>query len=199
MSSAWYSDAALRARLTASERAEEGRRTRRSDQRHLRAVDRRARAAVEQYHKHARELDRRFHGLTMEEQRQGRAGPVEALLRRYRVEGRAFGTFGEASRTVHDHLGIVATVRAREGWRSMGALSFGEAKAFMVTSLRRRWATAIRRANCRLRFARLEVVGHRGRGAQGFVQGVHDVAAPGLFDAGVHADVGGLDAGDLAR
>ena len=121
---------------------------------------------------------------------------MEQLLRRYQVEGRAFGTFGEASNAVHEHLDTIATVRARTSWRSMGALSFGEAKAFLVTSLRRRWATAIRRANSRLRFARLEMVGHRGRGAQGFVQGDHDVAAPGLFDAGVHADVGGVEVGE---
>ena len=41
-----------------------------------------------------------------------------------------------------------------------------------------------------------EMVGHRGRGAQGFVQGDYDVAAPGLFDAGVHADVGGVEVGE---
>ena len=93
---------------------------------------------------------------------------------------------------MHDHLEIVATCRARREWRRMGALSVDEAKSFLVTSMRRRWATAMRRANSRLRFRTALLVGWRGRAAQGLGrEAVDDVGAPGLFDAGVHADVGG--------
>ena len=146
-----------------------------------------------EYAQHARKLDRDIHGLTVDEQVAGRKGPVETRLGTFVLEGRVYGTFCDVSDTLLRHLDTVATLRALE-WRRMGALSFAEAKSFTTTTLKRRWAAAIWRANARLRFQRLEIVNNTGRAAQAF--GADDepadfVAGGAAFDRGVYADVGG--------
>ena len=154
------------------------------------AVDRRAKRVVTEYDRHARELDRRIHNITEEEQAAGRVGPIQAELRRYEVEGHAFGTFGEASTSVHSHLDTVARAAAQR-WRTLGARSFSEAYGRLKSAYYRKWGAAIARANAGLRRARLEYVGGRGNRVREYAADDSlGVAAPGALGELV-ADVGG--------
>ena len=109
------------------------------------AVDRRANAVKTEYDRHARELDRRIHGVTEAEQEEGTMGPIQNELQRYEVEGQAFGTFGEASSSVHAHLCTVARAAAQR-WRMLGARSFAEAYGRLKSAYYRKWGAAIARA-----------------------------------------------------
>ena len=110
------------------------------------AVDRRANAVKTEYDRHARELDRRIHGVTEAEQEEGTMGPIQNELQRYEVEGQAFGTFGEASSSVHAHLCTVARAAAQR-WRVLGARSFSEAYGRLKSAYYRKWGAVIARAN----------------------------------------------------
>lgn len=94
-----YNDSALRAYLTADEYQAAMGRHRQGVPRT--PVDVRADAVAGEYLRKARQLDRTVHGITMEQQERGvDNGPIVRRLREHRVEGRAYGTFGEASHTV---------------------------------------------------------------------------------------------------
>ena len=146
-----------------------------------------------EYRRHAQRLDRSVHGVPEADQAAGRRGPIEALLRDTPVTGFVVGTFCEASRSVHEHLEVVATCAAQRCWRRIGAGSYAEARSYFVTTLYRNWGAVFARANARLRLSRLEAVGAFGRRvrARPDADGVADgLGAPGLFDER-RADVGG--------
>ena len=160
------------------------------------AVDRRAARVVTDYNRHARVLDRRIHGVTAEQQEAGLMGPIQTELQRYEVEGHAFGTFGEASASVHVHLCTVARAAAQR-WRGLGARSFSEAYGRLKSAYYRKWGATIARANAGLRRARLEFVGARGSRVREYAaDDGQGVVAPGALDELV-VDVGGGFGGGL--
>ena len=154
------------------------------------AVQRRADAVPGEYRRHARRLDRSIHGVTAEAQERGERGPIEDLLHGYVVEGWAFGTFAEASRSVHDWLQTVATSAAQR-WREMGARDYVHARSLLVVALYRKWGAGIVRANVWLRKGRLELVGrrHAAPARAAAEDEPYDIAAPGALD-GDTVDVG---------
>ena len=148
-----------------------------------------------QYRRAARTYDRRF-GYPQAQQQAGRPGPVETVLNQYVVEGLVVGAFSEWSRTMHALCDLCASQIAWSRWRQMGADSYAEAKAYMVTATRRRWAATARRVNANLRLRRLAtIVGDtRGRAADAYRHEVPDgdnEGSPALFAGGLVPDTGG--------
>ena len=163
------------------------------------------------YRRAARKYDRDFgygRGLSpaeaAAEQAAGRPGPVEAVLNEYVTEGLVVGSFGEWSNTMHKLCDLCASQIAWARWRDMGADTYAEAKAYMVTATRRRWAAAARRVNGNMRLRRAAtIVGDtRGRAADAYgheaVDG-DDAGAAALFAGGIWPDTGGGFGGGCGR
>ena len=80
----------------------------------------------------ARKADREYNDTP-----QGDVGPMEAELLRYgRIDGLAFGAYGEASSDVEQLVQSIAAASALRHWRSMGARNVSEAKAILVARTR---------------------------------------------------------------
>ena len=80
------------------------------------------------------------------------------------VRGLVFGsTAAGASREVGVLIEQAASSAAQRHWRTLGTRSVNEARAFMVSVMRRRVSFAAAMAHARLRLSRLERVGHAGR------------------------------------
>ena len=89
-----------------------------------------------EYNKHAREADRKYFGMDQ--------GPVSQRLATLSLEGMAFGMFGEASKTVHETIQVMAEARVAQQSRAWGR-GETEEKAIMSTEvayLRRRVSAA---------------------------------------------------------
>ena len=86
----------------------------------------------------------------------------------------------------------VVEVRARRDWRAMGVQGYADAKSYLTTVLKRRWGAAFRRANSRLRFKRLEMIGGGPLVIAEGEDGAPDVGGADAFAEGVDA-VGGAD------
>ena len=123
--------------------------------------------------RHARDIDTRLHATPS-----GSDGPVtRELLTFPRVHGLVFGARSEASPEVHALAGIVAGQQAGATWRAAGASSRQEAYGFFLGRLRRRWGCVASREHARMRLARLELVGSRGRLARPHAAGIAQVRA----------------------
>ena len=91
-------------------------------------------------------------------------GAVEILESFPPVRGLVFGsTAAGASREVGVLIEQAASSAAQRHWRSLGTRSVNEARAFMVSVMRRRVSFAAAMAHARLRLSRLERIGHAGR------------------------------------
>jgi len=111
---------------------------------------------------------------------------VEQLLAAFPpVEGLVFGsTACGASRAVGALLDSIATSIAEREWRSLGARSLGEARAYAVSTTRQHMSFVAARAHARLRLSRLEVVASSGRTAERYaLSGTGWLASPSAFDS----------------
>jgi hypothetical protein len=123
-----------------------------------RAVEARAEAIPEEYHRKARTLDRTFAGTSAPT-----VGPVERKLQSYGpIRGLVFGHYGESSQAVATLLEIAATHGAARHWQTTGAADAHAATGVFHWLLQRRWGLTALRSNARLVLNRLE---HLGSGA----------------------------------
>ena len=94
----------------------------------------------------------------------GQPTAVEILESFPPVRGLVFGsTAAGASREVGVLIEQAASSAAQRHWRTLGTRSVNEARAFMVSVMRRRVSFAAAMAHARLRLSRLERIGHAGR------------------------------------
>ena len=105
-----------------------------------------------EYRRHAQRLDQAHSpGMTT---------PIADRLRQYgEVRGLAHGAYAEASPDVHHLTSALADSIARRVWRSWGAASVTEARAFVITRLRRIIGVTGARAMARHFLRRLPFVG----------------------------------------
>ena len=88
-------------------------------------------------------------------------GPCLTRLREYPLpEGLAFGSYGEASPTVHALLEVFAGAIAVREWRGMGARSESHARGIILTQLRRQLCVATVGGHMRVIHARACYCGH---------------------------------------
>ena len=104
---------------------------------------------------------------------------------------RAFGAFAEASESVHTLCDFAATAGAAAAWRRMGSRTQAEARAFLVTQLRRSWGISAARAAAHLRTSRVCYVGMPARVAQGLRRAAQPrpPVHPAVFMAGLRPDL----------
>jgi hypothetical protein len=130
------------------------------------AVAARARAIQSEYIGKARTLDRRF--SSQDNAATTAAGPVERKLAGYgRVRGLTFGAFGEASKDVHELVGILAKAHASRHWITMGCRNPEEAVALTARTLFRSWGLMAVRAQACLKLSGLAHVGTGNKAASG--------------------------------
>ena len=144
------------------------------------AVAHRAHAVPAEYRTHAQRLDAR---ADVQAFNAGATDAVQSLLQVLGpVRPLVVGQYGEASLAVHELLELIADSAASEAWRTMGARSRGEARAYFVASLRRSWGCLFVREMARHRLRRVCYVGagHRPRATHAY----HDERA-GQRGAGV--------------
>ena len=116
------------------------------------AVIARAARVDGEYRRHAQRLDQ-AHSPAM-------TTPIADRLRQYgEVRGLTHGAYAEASPDVHHLTSALADSIARRVWRSWGAASVTEARAFVITRLRRIIGVTGARAMARHFLRRLPFVG----------------------------------------
>ena len=101
-----------------------------------RAVERRVNSITTDYTRHAREADVKHHGVEH--------GPISQRLASMSLVGMAFGMMGEASKTVHSSIQVMAEARVAQQNRAWGR-GEEEEKAYLsqeVAFLRRRISVA---------------------------------------------------------
>ncbi len=113
-----------------------------------------------EYLAHARRLDRERDAVAMQQHGRPPAHAIEQRLRSYtQTRGLVFGQFGEASPDVHGLIAAAADTQSRQQWRSMGARSATEYRAFLISRMRRRVGMAAMQGMARHRIARAPYVG----------------------------------------
>ena len=104
------------------------------------------------YIRAARELDTRFFAPPQT--------PVyDRLLSFGQIRCLVFGAYGEASPDVHHSIAAAASIRAQRSWRTLGARSQQESRAFFLQTYRREVGMAVVREHARLRLARVPFIG----------------------------------------
>ena len=123
------------------------------------AVEERAQQVHPDYVRHARQLDRRYHGPGTITHRYP-VGPVEqVLLDHVWTRGLVFGAYGEWSWDVEWLLEEAARAAAQRDWRRMGVVSRDVAYGFLVASYRRRMGVVAVREMARHRYRQSQMVG----------------------------------------
>ena len=121
---------------------------------HALAVEQRANAVHAEYHRKARDVDRRYNGCRDDE-----VGPCGRKLDSFpRIEGFVVGSYGESSKDLLNLLREEAALGAQRCWRDMGARSADEAAGLLYTKLRRNLGIAIVRARARLLIDRVNLI-----------------------------------------
>ena len=158
------------------------------------AVERRARHMHTAYEAAARAQDRQM--LVRRTEAAGgdvaaipaaAALPVGPCLRRLRefprVEGLAFGSYGEASPAVHTLLMVLATAVAEREWREMGARTESEARGIVMSQMRRQLSLAVHGGHMRVLQARCAYVGisHDAAVAEAVRQGAPEAAHAAMW------------------
>ena len=69
-----------------------------------------------------------------------------------------------------------------QSWRSLGARTMRDARAFMVATMRHQVSFAAAVAHARLRLSRLEIVGHSGRTAGRYASAAAAFISPTAFE-----------------
>ena len=122
------------------------------------AVQRRADKVNPDYVRTAENIDRNAGWRGSADQ-----GPVRQVLNYHgRVRGLAFGTWGEASREVHELAAQLADIAAERTWREIGAQSVKLARAHYKSATLRTWGIAAVRHAARQKLHRLELMGMGG-------------------------------------
>lgn len=117
-----------------------------------RPVDRRQGRVHRDYHKEARETDKKFNDTP-----QGSVGPVEARLNSFgTIQGLIVGAFAEGSSHLHHLIEQYANTAANRLWRGMGARNAMEAKNILKQDARRHLGVEMARGNARHKLGRLE-------------------------------------------
>ena len=99
------------------------------------------------------------------------------------VRGLVFGsTACGGSREVGILIGQAADSAAQRQWRSLGARTMRDARAFMVATMRHQVGFAAAVAHARLRLTRLELVGHSGRTAGRYASAAAAFFSPTAFE-----------------
>ena len=88
-------------------------------------------------------------GHTPVQQRLTQLGPVRGLV---------FGQYAEASLDVHELIAAIAHGRAPAEWRRFGSRSIEEARAYFISSLRRRVGIFVAREFARFRLRRVPML-----------------------------------------
>ena len=115
------------------------------------AVEARAHRVPRDYREHARRLDMRcYQGGTRIRDRLHALGGCRGLV---------FGHYSEASRDVHELIGLVADQVAARHWRRMGARTQAEARGFYIQRFRRRLCLVVGREMARHRLRRIPFIG----------------------------------------
>ena len=99
------------------------------------------------------------------------------------VRGLVFGsTACGGSREVGVLIGQAADSAAQRQWRSLGARTMRDARAFMVATMRHQVGFAAAVAHARLRLSRLEIVGHSGGTAGRYASATAAFISPTAFE-----------------
>jgi hypothetical protein len=123
---------------------------------HGTAVDRRGAAVHGEYAYKAKVIDRKYNGIAKDAVA---PGPVARKLAEFgRVQGLAFGAYGEASEDVFALLDEIARVGAIRGWRDMGCNNELAARGILTQMTRHALGIAVVRANARLLLDRVVTV-----------------------------------------
>ena len=130
-------------------------------------LEHRAQAVQQEYATAAAALDARtvqHYARLGQEVPQGRPTAVQILASFPPVCGLVFGcTAAGGSREVGTLIGHAASSAAQRQWRMLGSRSMTEARAWMVSLMRRQVGFAAAISHARMRLARLGRIGHAGR------------------------------------
>ena len=130
-------------------------------------LEHRAQAVQQEYATAAAALDARtvqHYALLGQEVPPGRPTAVQILASFPPICGLVFGcTAAGGSREVGTLIGHAASSAAQRQWRMLGSRSMTEARAWMVSLMRRQVGFAAAISHARMRLARLGRIGHAGR------------------------------------
>ena len=113
----------------------------------------------------------------------GRPSAVDILGSFPTVQGLVFGsTACGGSRDVGTLIDQAATSAAQREWRRLGSRTVTDARAFIISVMRRQISFAAAVAHARLRLSRLELIGHSGRAAGRYASAAGAFVSPSLWE-----------------